>query len=68
MSVLLGGLALAEGGVVRKLVWSVVLAAGIVIVLTPLALCVFLVFMLLPDLGATPHKTVPASPPTAPSR
>ena len=39
-----------------------------VIVLTPLALCVFLVFMLLPDLGAPPHKTVPASPPTAPSR
>ncbi len=39
-----------------------------VIVLTPLALCLFLVFMLLPDLGATPHRTVPASPPTAPSR
>lgn len=39
-----------------------------VIVLTPLALCVFLVFMLLPDHGATPHKTTPAPPPTAPPR
>lgn len=33
-----------------------------VIALTPLAICVFLVFMLTPDLGAVEHKTtVPAS-------
>lgn len=32
-----------------------------VIAFTPLAICVFLVFMLLPDLGGTPHKTtIPA--------
>lgn len=29
-----------------------------VIAFTPLAICVFLVFMLTPDLGAIPHKTV----------
>lgn len=29
-----------------------------VIAFTPLAICVFLVFMLTPDLGAVPHKTV----------
>jgi cytochrome c oxidase subunit 4 len=28
-----------------------------VIAFTPLAICVFLVFMLLPDLGSVPHKT-----------
>ena len=32
-----------------------------VIAFTPLVICVFLVFMLLPDLGGTPHKTtIPA--------
>lgn len=32
-----------------------------VIAFTPLAICTFLVFMLLPDLGAIPHKTtIPA--------
>ena|ERR671933_187161 len=32
-----------------------------VIAITPLLICVFLVFMLTPDLGAVPHKTaVPA--------
>ena len=29
-----------------------------VIAFTPLVICVFLVFMLTPDLGAVPHKTV----------
>jgi cytochrome c oxidase subunit 4 len=29
-----------------------------VIAFTPLLICVFLVFMLTPDLGAVPHKTV----------
>jgi hypothetical protein len=28
-----------------------------VIAFTPLVICVFLVFMLAPDLGAIPHKT-----------
>jgi len=30
-----------------------------VIAFTPLVICVFLVFMLTPDLSAVPHKTVP---------
>src|SRR5574341_2159924 len=37
-----------------------------VIVLTPLALCVLLVFALLPDHSATPHHTTAAPAPTAP--
>ena len=37
-----------------------------VIVLTPLALCVLLVFALLPDHSATPHKTTTPPSPTAP--
>lgn len=39
-----------------------------VIVITPLALCILLVFALLPDHSATPHRTVAAPPPTAPPR
>jgi cytochrome c oxidase subunit 4 len=32
------------------------------IAFTPLLICVFLVFMLLPDLGAVPHKTSVVAP------
>jgi cytochrome c oxidase subunit 4 len=39
-----------------------------VIVLTPLALCILLVFALLPDHSATPHQTTTAPPPTTPTR
>ncbi|HYB71923.1 MAG TPA: cytochrome C oxidase subunit IV family protein [Candidatus Sulfotelmatobacter sp.] len=38
------------------------------IVLTPLAICILLVFALLPDLSATPHRTTAASAPVAPPR
>lgn len=34
-----------------------------VIVITPLLICAFLVFMLTPDLGAVPHKTAGAVQP-----
>jgi len=39
-----------------------------VIVLTPLAICILLVFALLPDLSATQHRTTAASAPVAPPR
>jgi cytochrome c oxidase subunit 4 len=39
-----------------------------VIVLTPLLLCVLLVFALLPDHTATPHLTTGTSAPSAPGR
>ncbi len=39
-----------------------------VIVMTPLAICILLVFALLPDLSAIPHHTTAAPPPVAPPR
>ncbi|MBI3077456.1 MAG: cytochrome C oxidase subunit IV family protein [Deltaproteobacteria bacterium] len=38
------------------------------IALTPLLLCVLFLFALLPDLSATPHRSVGASPPAAAPR
>ncbi len=68
VGILLVGTALSKAALVAMFFMHLKFEARTlgVIVLTPLALCVLLVFALLPDHSATPHKTTAAPPPTAP--
>jgi len=70
IAILLVGLALSKASLVAMYFMHLkfeLRTLGLIAV-TPLLLCVLLVFALLPDLSGTPHQTVGApAPPAAPS-
>ncbi|HXZ43528.1 MAG TPA: cytochrome C oxidase subunit IV family protein [archaeon] len=70
IAILLVGLALSKASLVAMYFMHLkfeIRTLGLIAV-TPLLLCVLLVFALLPDLSGTPHQTVgEAAPPAAPT-
>jgi cytochrome c oxidase subunit 4 len=70
IAILLVGLALSKASLVAMYFMHLkfeIRTLGLIAV-TPLLLCVLLVFALLPDLSGTPHQTVgEAAPPVAPT-